>query len=179
MKVPTWAAKALFWPTFVWNWTLGRVLRVRNWWDLVEDVVLLGARPLRSDVPALATKWNVTGVVNMCEEYCGPVDLYQRWNIEQLWLPTTDFNHPSLASVQEGVEFIQRHVEKGGRVYVHCKAGRARSATVVLCWLIKYRGMSPDAAQRLLLENRPHVNSSLPKRPVVQEFCAELTAQSV
>ncbi|MFN5274384.1 MAG: hypothetical protein ACK5E3_14335, partial [Planctomycetota bacterium] len=49
-------------------------------------------------------------------------------------------------------------------------AGRARSATIVICWLVKHRGMSPQEAQAHLLACRPQVNPHLLKRPVVREF---------
>lgn len=173
-KVERWIAQGLFWPTFAWNLTLGRLLRVRRWWDEVDRAVVLGARPLRRDVKTFKEKLGITGVINMCEEFCGPKDLYETHGIEQLWLPTVDFTPPNLEDVMRGVEFIERHSNQGGRVYVHCKAGRARSATVVLCWLVKYRGMSPEQAQAHLLQARPHVHAKLPQRTVVQEFVREL-----
>ena len=85
-------------------------------------------------------------------------------------MPTVDFTHPELADVEKAVEFIKGHADKDQSVYVHCKAGRARSATVVLCWLIKEHGMTPEQGQKLLLEKRPHVNPKLVERPVVQTF---------
>ena len=147
-------------------------MKRRNWWDHVEDHLILGAMPLRSDVKKLAAE-NVRGVVNMCKEYPGPKDLYAENHIEQLWLPTVDFNPPSLDDVRRGVDFIQRHIEKGQTVYVHCKAGRARSATVVMCFLIAHRKMSIDQAHRFLLEKRPHISRSLPESPTVLAFAQE------
>jgi atypical dual specificity phosphatase len=167
-------ARAIFWPTYAWNLLLGRVLKIRHWWDHVDEHVILGARPLRRDVSTLATIEHVTGIVNMCEEYRGPEDLYRQTQIEQLWLPTTDFQPPSVEDVSRGVEFIQQHVSRKGTVYVHCKAGRARSATVVICWLVKYRGMSLDEAQKHLLQCRPHINSQLTERKVVREYCQNI-----
>jgi atypical dual specificity phosphatase len=34
------------------------------------------------------------------------------------------------------VEFISSFKEKGEKVYIHCKAGHGRAASVALCWLI-------------------------------------------
>lgn len=167
-------ARTLFWPTFSWNVLLGRVLKVRHWWDQVDEHVILGAMPLKCDVPKLAAA-GVKAVVNTCQEYAGPLEEYHAAGIEQLHMPTTDFTHPSLADVQRAVEFMNRFTERGETVYVHCKAGRARSATVVLCWLVAHRGMTAEAGQRLLLSKRPHVNARLVQRPVVQEFAARLS----
>ena len=164
-------ARLAFWPTLGWNVLLGRVLKVRNWWDRVDEFVVLGALPFRSDVARLAA-CGVRGVVNTCAEYAGPQAEYQAAGIEQLRIPTTDFTPPSLPDVERAVEFMQRFAERGETVYVHCKAGRARSATVVLCWLVAHRGLAPAAAQQLLLSKRPHVNRRLLEREVVGQFVA-------
>jgi atypical dual specificity phosphatase len=170
------AARLLFPPTFAWNILLGRLLKIRPWWSEIEKGLFLGARPLRRDVARLA-QIGVRGVVNTCEEYCGPVDLYEQHGIEQLWIPTTDFQPPSLESIMQGVTFIEKHLSDHGGVYVHCKAGRARSATIVLCWMLKARGMSRSAAQKKLLQLRPHVNSQLMNRDVVIAYETYLNQQ--
>jgi len=166
-------AKIVWLPTLCWNFLLGRVLHVRNWWDRVDPLLIVGAYPFARDVPRLSAE-GVRAVVNTCAEYPGPIAEYQGAGIEQLHIPTTDFTHPRLQDVVAAVEFIERHTRQGHTVYVHCKAGRARSATVALCWLIKYRGLSPVAAQKQLLQKRPHVNAHLTRRPVVQQFITQL-----
>jgi atypical dual specificity phosphatase len=162
-------ARLLFVPTLLWNVLLGRLLRRRHWWDEIEPNVLLGALPFVSDVHNLA-KAGVTAVVNTCEEAAGPESAYQKFGIRQFRIPTIDFTHPKLADVENAVKFIEVELAKGGKVYVHCKAGRGRSATVVLCWLLAARGMSRQQAQLHLNQCRPHVNPRIAERPVVIEF---------
>jgi len=173
VPLPPTVSRLLFWPTFLWNALLGRVLGTRRWWDRVDHHVILGALPLRRDVKALVAE-GVGAVVNTCEEYAGPEESYRMHGIEQLRVPTTDFHPPSFASVERAVAFIQQHVLAGRTVYVHCKAGRARSATVVLCWLVAHRGMTVEQAQRHLLSCRPHVMATLGQRAVVQEWAARV-----
>lgn len=165
-------SRALFAPTFTWNYMLGRVLKVRNWWDEVDPAIILGAMPLRSDAKPLHAL-GVRGVINMCQEYPGPKSEYQRLGIDQLWLPTVDFNPPTFEDVSRGVDFIKKHASLGEKVYVHCKAGRARSATVVICWLVRHRSMALPEAQSHLLRKRPHVNAKLVHRPVVRQYCEQ------
>ncbi len=162
-------AKSVFYPTLAWNYTLGRILRMRRWWDYIDPSVIVGAYPFARDVAGLSAE-GVKGVVNTCEEYPGPLIAYEAFGIEQFWMPTTDFTHPRLNDITNAVEFIQRHVVAPGKVYIHCKAGRARSATVALCWLIKYRSMTIEEGQQTLLIARPHINPRLGEREVVQEF---------
>lgn len=148
---------------------LGRWLNVRNWWDSVDTHLIVGAFPFARDVPKMAQA-GVRAVVNTCEEYEGPVEQYEKFQIEQFRMPTIDFTHPSFEDVCRAVEFIELSVAQDKTVYVHCKAGRARSATVAICWLMKSRQISAAQAQQVLNENRPHVNQHLPERPVVKEF---------
>lgn len=62
--------------------------------------------------------------------------------VEFLQLATTDiFETPCQKKLHEGVEFInkvvkQKDSELEPTVYVHCKAGRTRSATLVGCYLM-------------------------------------------
>ena len=163
------AAQSIFYPTLWWNMLLGRVLNVRNWWDPVNEHIIIGAWPFARDVAKLADE-GIGAVVNTCEEYEGPVDEYKKHGIEQMRMPTIDFTHPKYEDVSRAVEFIEQQVAAGKKTYVHCKAGRARSATVVICWLIKNQQMTAAEGQRLLLEKRSHVNPRLPQREVVQRF---------
>lgn len=162
-------ARVVFYPTLLWNMLLGRWLKTRNWWDRIDTYVLLGAFPFSRDVAKMASE-GVKGVVNTCEEYAGPVDQYREFEIEQMRMPTVDFTHPSYDDVCRAVAFIDSYVDQEKSVYIHCKAGRARSATVAICWLMKAKGISAAEAQLWLDEKRPHVNHHLPSRPVVRKF---------
>ncbi len=162
-------AQLTFYPTLWWNMLLGRVLNVRNWWDPINENIVLGALPFASDVKKLRDI-GVGAVVNTCQEYEGPIEEYRRHNIVQMRMPTVDFTQPKLEDVKQAVQFIEKQIADGRRVYVHCKAGRARSATVVLCWLIKAKQMTANKAEALLLEKRPHVNRHLAERTVARDF---------
>lgn len=162
-------ARSLFPVTIAWNYLLGRTFQVRDWWARIDEHVIIGAYPFGSDVASFEAE-RIRGIVNTCEEYAGPVQHYRRAGIEQLHIPTIDFTSPTLADVEEGVAFIRKHASNGDTVYVHCKAGRGRSATVVVCYLIETRGMTPEEAQAFLLRKRPHAHGSLYKRQVVLDF---------
>ena len=49
-----------------------------------------------------------------------------------------DYIHtPSVNELEQSVALIEETAEKGKTTYVHCKAGRTRSATVCAAYLIK------------------------------------------
>jgi len=167
-----WLARLLFFPTLWWNLFLNRVAGgKRRWWDWVDDDVLLGALPFPHHVAELKAL-GIGAVINTCCEYAGPVEYYKAAGIEVLALPTVDFTPPSIEHVRAGVKFMQEQIGRGRKVYVHCKAGRGRSATVVMCYLLR-KGMSAEEAQKLMSEKRPHVMSNLWQREVVQQFAKE------
>ena len=67
--------------------------------------------------------------------------------------------------------------KQGGKVYVHCKAGRGRSATVVMGYLMKRYDLTPQEAQQRLVKVRPHVNPGLADRPVIKAYYDQLQAK--
>ncbi|MBI4228891.1 MAG: dual specificity protein phosphatase family protein [Deltaproteobacteria bacterium] len=173
LRVICWVyARFLFYPTLILNILLCKVLGVRNWYDRIDECVILGALPSRKDVSELE-RMGVRAVLNVCDEYAGPEEAYSANGIEHLRLPTIDYTSPSLSTVRQGVCFIEKCVSRGDLVYVHCKAGRGRSATIVLCWLVKAKKINPLEAMDFLLERRPHVNKKLDKRKVVKEFISK------
>jgi atypical dual specificity phosphatase len=165
-------ARAAFRPTILWNQLLYRIVPGRSYWDVIDDTVVMGAMPLPQHAPQLFAL-GVRGVVNLCEEYGGPVAAYREGGLTQLHLPTVDFTAPCYADVVRGVAFIREHAARGEKVYVHCKAGRGRSATLVLCWLMENEKIGPEEAQRRLVARRRQVVSRLWKRAVVQRWAKE------
>jgi len=62
---------------------------------------------------------------------------WEKVGVKFLQLSTTDiFEAPQQDKLQKGVVFINEISQNGGSVYVHCKAGRTRSATLVGCYLM-------------------------------------------
>eukprot|EP01104_Vermistella_antarctica_P017650 TRINITY_DN628_c0_g1_i4.p1 TRINITY_DN628_c0_g1~~TRINITY_DN628_c0_g1_i4.p1 ORF type:complete len:336 (-),score=52.08 TRINITY_DN628_c0_g1_i4:175-1122(-) len=177
LSLPRWVGsligRALFLPTLFFNvvchYYYGGGLR-HAWWSRIDDTVILGALPFSSDVPTLVSDEAVCGVINTCDEYAGPTELYKELAIEQLRLPTIDYVAPSLVDVDAGLAFIAKYEKRGGSVYVHCKAGKGRSATIVMCYLMKKEGLTREQAQKRILAARPQASQRLWCRPVVIEF---------
>ncbi len=167
-------ARLALYPSLAWNVAICRVFRIWNWWDQVDTLLYVGARPFKSDVRQLHDV-GIRAVVNTCEEYSGPIDAYSELGITQLHLPVIDFTSPSLEDVRAGVEFIEDHHRQGHTVYVHCKAGRGRSATIALCWLMYAHRICPTDALNRLIAKRKQVSKHLAQRPVVQQFWASIS----
>ncbi|GFZ01132.1 phosphotyrosine protein phosphatases superfamily protein [Actinidia rufa] len=152
-------ARALFYPTLLYNVVRNKIQAEFRWWDWVDEFVLLGAVPFPADVERLKDL-GVGGVVTLNEPYetLVPTSLYQAHGINHLVLPTRDYLFaPTLGDICQAVNFIHENASCGQSTYVHCKAGRGRSTTIVLCYLVQHKQMTPDAAYSYVKSIRPRV----------------------
>ncbi|KAL5798960.1 hypothetical protein ACOSQ2_003780 [Xanthoceras sorbifolium] len=165
-------ARALFYPTLLYNLVRNKIQSEFRWWDRVDELILLGAVPFPADVPRLR-ELGVSGVVTLNEPYetLVPTSLYHAHNIDHLVIPTRDYLFaPSFAEICQAVDFIHENASLGKTTYVHCKAGRGRSTTIVLCYLVKHRQMSPDTAYEYVRSIRPRVLLASSQWQAVQEY---------
>lgn len=150
-------ARITFYPSLFYNVMMEKIT-ARHWYDRIDENVILGALPFRSVAQEMVQKENIKAVVSMNEDY----ELWAfsnnkaRWaklGVEFLQLETTDiFESPCQEKLWKGVNFMNRflpandrmallpaapgELAEPGTIYVHCKAGRTRSATLVGCYLI-------------------------------------------
>lgn len=160
------AVRATFYPS-LWFHEAMCAAGVWRKWDAVDECVLVGSLPSRRDLVRLRDL-GVGGVVNLCQEFAGYLDTLEALALEQLHLPTLDYHSPSEEHVLHGLTFIARHKLAGARTYVHCKAGRGRSATLAVCWLMAERGIAADQAYSIVRAARPHIDRRIVSRPVVR-----------
>ncbi|KAL2489990.1 putative dual specificity protein phosphatase DSP8 [Forsythia ovata] len=165
-------ARAFFYPTLMYNVFRNKIQAEFRWWDWIDEFVLLGAVPFPSDVLRLK-ELGVCGVVTLNESYetLVPSSLYEAHGIHHLVLPTQDYLFaPSLVDICRAVDFIHENASHRRSTYIHCKAGRGRSTTIVICYLVKYRQMMPDAAYDYVKSIRPRVLLASSQWKAVQEF---------
>ena len=62
---------------------------------------------------------------------------WARSGVQHRWFSTIDFQPPTLPVIWQGLRVIDEFKAKKQCVYVHCKAGRGRSAVVTTCYLMK------------------------------------------
>ncbi|KAL5572519.1 hypothetical protein UlMin_022116 [Ulmus minor] len=165
-------ARILFYPTLLYNVLRNKMEAEFRWWDEVDQFILLGAVPFPKDVPRLK-RLGVGGVITLNEPYetLVPTSLYLAHGIEHLVIPTRDYLFaPSFVDISRAVEFIHKNACCGRTTYVHCKAGRGRSTTIVLCYLVEYKSMTPAAALDYVRSRRPRVLLAPSQWKAVEEF---------
>lgn len=165
-------ARALFYPTLLYNVVRNKIQSEFRWWDRVDEFLLLGAVPFPTDVPRLKAL-GVGGVVTLNEPYetLVPTSLYYEHDIEHLVIPTRDYLFaPSHKDIHRAVEFIHGNALCGKTTYIHCKAGRGRSTTIVLCYLVKHKEMTPESAYEYVRSIRPRVLLASAQWQAVQDY---------
>jgi len=177
--LPDWLAKhvaVVFFPVTTPLAVCWYRLSTRHWFTRFSECTWLGSAPLEwaGHVDELTAK-GITGVVNLCDEYSGPQEAYQRAGIQQLHLPVIDHCEPSLEQIKEALAFMEEHSRRGGQALVHCKGGHGRSAAVAFCWLLKHDpdACSIEAAQDRLSSLRK-VRKNLGEQLNVRAFWHEL-----
>ncbi|KAI8059162.1 protein-tyrosine phosphatase-like protein [Gongronella butleri] len=143
-----------------------------HWYDLLDDRVFLGALPTPALIRDLKTRKQLSVVINLCAEFPGFDDTYQDMDVLQIRLPTPDFTTPSVDLLHTGVDTMLDIIRQDHQssIYIHCKAGRGRSATLALCFLLRKYALSPAEAQEILLQHRPQADKHLHKQMEVRTF---------
>lgn len=166
-------SRIAFYPSVLYNVVRSRVQADWNWYNEITPHIILGALPSKSTLAELK-QLGVTAVVTLNqphELFVQPAE-YESLGFAHLWLRTTDYLYaPTLEELHRGVAFISEHIKREGKpVYVHCKAGRGRSTTLVLCYLVSTGLMDVDAAWSLVLSKRPQVCLAAAQWAAVREF---------
>ena len=165
------AGHALFWPIACSQYIMTK-LGIFQWFSEVYISEKSGGRIILGGLPwpeatrqALLKDEHVTAVINLVSEKSFPFKVEKRLDI-----PLEDFAHPKTTDVAPALEFLDEAIKEGRTVYVHCRAGKGRSATVAMCWLVSRLGMTPESAQEFLERKRPQILNNLYSRDVVREF---------
>ncbi|OQR75224.1 protein-tyrosine phosphatase mitochondrial 1 protein-like [Tropilaelaps mercedesae] len=163
-------AQFIFYPSLVYNIIMAKFTS-RQWYNRIDDTVILGALPFPSVAKQLTETENVKSVISMNEDFelkwfTPGVDGWHKLGVSFLQLPTQDiFAAPENAKLREGVDFINqmRRMVPNGSIYVHCKAGRTRSATLVGCYLMERHGYRPEDCVNAIKNKRKHVFLNQPQ----------------
>lgn len=155
----------------------------RKWWNHITPHIILGAIPLKNKdhQHKLLTTANVGAVLSVVEPFeihnlgifsepVSPSDWTDR-QIDHLLIATPDFHPISLDQIDCGVEFMRAAIQQKKVIYVHCKAGRGRSTTMVICYLLKYeKAISVDEAFKAVKRLRPHIIITPKQKQAISEY---------
>jgi len=168
-------ARTFFYPSLGYNVILEKI-GYTQWWNevkitpVVEEgqpprtfpTLLLGALPFSSQLARMKSE-GVERVVSMNEKHelsssfinLPSVADYKAFGMTRLNTSVCDFTGaPSIEEIESVISFIGA---SPGKVYVHCKAGRCRSAVIVVACKVKFEKKRPRDAFYEVKAQRHHI----------------------
>jgi hypothetical protein len=105
----------------------------------------LGGRLAADAIGHLVSAFGIRNVVDLRSEDHDDEQLFRKHSAALLHLPTPDGSGIGTEMVHRGVAWINRQLDRGEKVFVHCEHGIGRSALLVCCVLVS-RGATPRRA---------------------------------
>lgn len=136
--------------------------------EILDNFLYLGNRTNAADVHGLE-RMGISHMLSVVAE--SDEEIAAPGGIERIVLHAADSDDEDISWLfPRAVQFLQHAHEVGGRVLVHCIAGRSRSASLVLAYLMHQRRMTLSEAFHMLKEKRP---VALPNSGFWQQLEAE------
>ncbi len=129
----------------------------------------VGGQYRRRGWPTLAAR-GITAVVNLRVEFDD--NDHGIAPSRYLYLPTTDDDAPTLDQLRRGAAFIAEEIARGGGVYIHCKSGVGRAATMAAAYLVS-TGLTADQAWRRIREVRPFIRPTAVQLQQIERLAAD------
>lgn len=80
------------------------------------------------------------------------------WGIKYfLWLPTVDHTAPTMEALALGVQMLRFCIDRGMKIYIHCKNGHGRAPTLLAAYFVS-QGMSVEKAVKMIQKQRREIH---------------------
>jgi atypical dual specificity phosphatase len=143
-------------------------IRRQAWFTQISDDLWLGGAPTYLRDYEFLRENGIGAVLDMRWERSADLDYYNTHDIHYQKVKVFDVGVPTLAQMEDAVAFVRENVEAGRPVLIHCAKGRGRSGVVLMAYLMRYEGMTFEAARDWVKAKR-----SLLKQEMRHKIAAE------
>jgi len=155
------------WPA--WLWRSGS--RTLCW--LTPTLAIGGDRETRN-LKRLAAQ-GVRAVVDLQAETADWTEQLRRRGLAYRKVPLRDFSAPTLAELDQTTNWILTQMQDGRPVFLHCRLGLGRSATLAIATLMRIGYSLPDA-YTLVRRQRPEIALSEAQLQILHCFARRKTS---
>jgi protein-tyrosine phosphatase len=160
------------------------VMYPNDWWNKIAPYnIILGALPL-DDKGHLRSiiDLGVNSVIAVVEDYELAEGWVHRPVSKQQWvkhgitmdqIEAEDFSPLTPNQMKKGVSILSWYLSKNTTVYIHCKSGVGRSASIVIAYVMITGKLSYKAAHALVANSRSHINVNLYQRFAIMDYVLE------
>ncbi|MBA3815499.1 MAG: dual specificity protein phosphatase family protein [Parachlamydiaceae bacterium] len=169
------------------------------WWNRIKDTnITLGAVPLKNrnhhtrifnETLNYGETQKQIAVLTLLEPFeifskglfsdpVTPKD-WGKLGVNHKIISASDFSPLTQKQIEEAVFFLEEQDKQGIHTYVHCKAGRGRSATAVICFLMKKHLYTAEKAKEKVSESRNQININTLQWKAIKNYEAFLKLTSV
>lgn len=170
---------------------LQSVLRPYKWsyWTKISDEMYLGAMPLKNwDHVNKINELGIKAILSINEDYefqdqlfANPVKAndWKERDIKWLKISSPDLEPIKVSKLSKAVNYVVQQTNLGNPVYIHCTAGRGRSASVAICSLMQIKGYSLEKSIKRIQQCRPQVILSQKQMKAIYEYNFSRNKESV
>jgi protein-tyrosine phosphatase len=149
----------------------------------VLDGLLVGAYPLDPPDVGTLSSMRITRILNLAEdqEYRRGerevvVEALESAGIEEHRLGLLDYGGLPASALEAAVQEVNRWLDEGARVYVHCRAGWQRSAAVAAAVIAVRQGIDVDDALAHVQARKPSADPLPHQREDLRRWWTERQA---
>jgi protein-tyrosine phosphatase len=128
------------------------------WFQSIDDQIWMGGAPTYDRDYKFIFDNGINAIVDVRAEREDNLALLDQHGVDHIKLEVLDVMVPPPEALDVGTAFMEKHIQEGNSVLVHCAKGRGRSATMVAAYLMRYRGYDYEQAREQLVQRRSLVN---------------------
>jgi predicted protein tyrosine phosphatase len=139
--------------------------------EVLKDFLYIGCF---ADLLAITkAKTDYTHILSIMDDYELP-EISK--DIKHLHIEISDNSDSKIGDhLDRCIEFINKARDENGKILVHCRMGISRSATVVICYLVKMgHDMNSDKAYDHVHKARSEINPNLGFQLAIEAYCASI-----
>ncbi|NJF26023.1 dual specificity protein phosphatase family protein [Thermococcus sp. Bubb.Bath] len=136
----------------------------------VDNNVAFSRMPTEKELDEVAEDFDAVVVLVGKYELPYSIDEWKKRGVEVLHSPIADFTAPSLEQLLKILLWIEKRVNVGKKVLIHCMGGLGRSGTVAVAWLMYSKGLSLRKALMRVRSLRPGAVETWEQMGVLKEL---------